>query len=649
MAIVIKDASGNVLPQNPEDLNDYNIRSEKYKIPSTVDESHTHLKKQIEDFAHTHPISEVEGLLVNFVNRKDLSSEVQRTSYRRSVIALCEVTNTIINLSSYSRGALTFKRNNGLSGAPILSVLVGIEKRYNTSSPQGHILNIGGDANIAPRLCTFTYNGVKYGGLEFYYNAAQHDVVVFEGESNFNIFGLDYFNTQTSTALNTEVNSSLAYDVFYMGRPYYNTNEMWHAGNFNPSEYFKKSGDTLTDVLRVQNYGTHQAIVQASSAVGDYLFGGTTTIGGAISAYLRVASDKLRYHYGASVADIWHTGNLNPANYLALSGGTMTGDLITKKLIVSGSPDSAHAPVLGSIGSAGLYLTNANPNYGLMFGVNSQGNTWIQAQRSDGNTATYGILLNPAGGNVTINNNTVWHAGNFNPSNYSQTNHTHATLTNGVGIVGYPYDGSTARSWYVGAGTGISVGSVSVSLTDIAAGSSTVGTVRYNGTTKSSARFYGGTSTPTNSTSLHYDGTFLAFGLRYGSGGSSSYSDIRMKKDVGSLNYAEQLILKLKPKQFRFKDEFEPPEEVVPSKAKAEIPTSRTSNRQQLHYGLIAQDVEKIVDELGLNRPAFLKKPDQENEYYSINYVELIAPMIDVIQKQQNRIDEIERLLERLA
>lgn len=171
---------------------------------------------------------------VKFVNRTFLNTQIQLSTYRRSVIALCEVTNTNNELSSYSRGTLTFKRFNGLSGSPILSVLVGIEKRYNTSSPQGHILNLGGDANIAPRLCTFNYNGVKYGGLEFYYNPAQHQITLFEGISNFNIFGLDYFNTQTSTALNTEVNSSLAYDVYYMGRPYYNTNEMWHAGNSSP-------------------------------------------------------------------------------------------------------------------------------------------------------------------------------------------------------------------------------------------------------------------------------------------------------------------------------------------------------------------------------------------------------------------------------
>ena len=48
------------------------------------------------------------------------------------------------------------------------------------------------------------------------------------------------------------------------------------------------------------------------------------------------------------------------------------------------------------------------------------------------------------------------------------------------------------------------------SLTNIAAGSSSRGAVYYNGTTRSAGRFYGGTTNPTSTTRLNYDGNFHA-------------------------------------------------------------------------------------------------------------------------------------------
>ena len=438
--------------------------------------------------------------------------------------------------------------------------------------------------------------------------------------------------------------------------------DAWHAGNFNPSNY------SLTNHLHeaIRFADTRSAVDVPSDKLSRYLsldFKFNTSVGNppvnastSFSHIITVAGwntgessggwptqlsvgDGMAFRRAASATtwgswqSFWHTGNFNPANYLALSGGNLTGLVMGQYgtgVIAQASRGTPSFEAVASGANASYITFHRESNYAVRFGLDTDNKLKVGGWSMG--AVSYEIL----------------HSGNFS-SYASPASHTHATLTNGVGIVGYPYDGSTARSWYVGAGTGISVGSTTVAITSIASGSGTVGALRYNGTSRLDACLYGGSTVPSGTKNLNYDGIFWAQGLRYGASGNSSYSDIRMKKDVGSLNYAEQLILSLKPKQFRFKEEFEPPEEVLPSKANAEIPTSRTSNRQQLHYGFIAQDVEKIVDELGINRPAFLKEPDQDNEYYGINYTELIAPMIDVIQKQQKRIDDIERLLERLA
>jgi hypothetical protein len=73
------------------------------------------------------------------VDRIDLTATVQQTSYRKSVIALCDLTNTDTSANSYTSGKLLFHRANGLNGVHILTVFVGIEKMYNTTQPQGHI------------------------------------------------------------------------------------------------------------------------------------------------------------------------------------------------------------------------------------------------------------------------------------------------------------------------------------------------------------------------------------------------------------------------------------------------------------------------------------------------------------------------------
>jgi hypothetical protein len=63
--------------------------------------------------------------------------------------------------------------------------------------------------------------------------------------------------------------------------------------------------------------------------------------------------------------------------------------------------------VISSLGTAtgSAFITNADPNYGLIIGSRNDGPTWMQVQRSDGNASAYNLFLQPSGGNVAIGQN----------------------------------------------------------------------------------------------------------------------------------------------------------------------------------------------------------------------------------------------------
>lgn len=74
----------------------------------------------------------------------------------------------------------------------------------------------------------------------------------------------------------------------------------------------------------------------------------------------------------------------------------------TNKLTILGTDDTI--PALGSSGGKlGIFNgVSGTPKYGLLQGVLSNGNSYLQAQRIDGTATAYNLLLQPNGGNVGI-------------------------------------------------------------------------------------------------------------------------------------------------------------------------------------------------------------------------------------------------------
>ena len=100
-------------------------------------------------------------------------------------------------------------------------------------------------------------------------------------------------------------------------------------------------------------------------------------------------------------------------------------------------------------------------------------------------------------------------------------------------------------------------------------------------------------------------------------------SDERLKKDIEDLdlNLAMQLIMSIEPKTFKFLTE-----------------------PNELNFGVIAQDIREIEDTLGIdtenNRLCYTNKA---SGMYSVDYSQLIAPLIAVVQKQQKEIDSLKK------
>jgi len=98
-------------------------------------------------------------------------------------------------------------------------------------------------------------------------------------------------------------------------------------------------------------------------------------------------------------------------------------------------------------------------------------------------------------------------------------------------------------------------------------------------------------------------------------------SDARLKTDIEDIDGS--LIYKLRPRKFRMKD-----------------------GSGKLRFGLIAQEVKTVLDELGIDGADLYG--DENPDSLSLVYEELIAPLIAAVQEQKSRIDDLESRLSAL-
>lgn len=103
-------------------------------------------------------------------------------------------------------------------------------------------------------------------------------------------------------------------------------------------------------------------------------------------------------------------------------------------------------------------------------------------------------------------------------------------------------------------------------------------------------------------------------------------SDERLKEQIEDIDsdFAEKLILGIHPKQFKYKE------------------TEFNNGSDELNFGVIAQEILEIEEECGIEEKNRLCYKREMDDMYAVEYKQLIAPMIKVIQNQQEQIDKLQ-------
>lgn len=116
---------------------------------------------------------------------------------------------------------------------------------------------------------------------------------------------------------------------------------------------------------------------------------------------------------------------------------------------------------------------------------------------------------------------------------------------------------------------------------------------------------------------LSCEGVGYIYHLVYDNGGPSS--DRKLKEDIKDLPSSD-FILQLRPVEFKLKKD----------------------ERHAIHNGFIAQEVQEVA-------PWLVDKYfDDSEEYLQLRYHEIIAGLVDVVQKQNAKIDDLEQRLSKL-
>jgi hypothetical protein len=155
-----------------------------------------------------------------------------------------------------------------------------------------------------------------------------------------------------------------------------------------------------------------------------------------------------------------------------------------------------------------------------------------------------------------------------------------------------------------------------------AAGSGTIGAMAFNGNIKASGQLYDGTTAPTNTTRLNYDGNLYAYSLFAIDDITAFVSDERLKSIEGNIGGALDKVQKLNGFFFRFNDT---------AKDLGYVGDERM-------VGVSAQQVKEILPEVIADAPI-------DNKYMTVHYDKLVPLLIEAIKELKKEVDELKSKL----
>ena len=340
--------------------------------------------------------------LNNRAQRISLTGQCQKTDYSLSVIALCYAPTTASTTnSSYTVGRISVARSNNLNTPKFVDIAMGaahgaigrVRTRYTRTD----------FAVFEP--CTFTYNGVLYGGVKFNPDASSYSYVEFTGVTAFPIFALDIYNTSSKTILNEEVYNSLSSSTVIVSHDLYLGDDAFITsanigsqsvaaatkatqdgnGNVISSTYLPLSGGTITGDLTVGNGS--DLVLKANSSTpddaGDIVFrdASGTEIGRIWKDQNSQKAFNVRFGETDSVKQLIHSGNIGSqsVNYSVYAGAADT--VIWNNPSTSGSI----TPIGASLSSehSANRIAFLNPNAITVEQSDNGGSTWVDANIDD--------------------------------------------------------------------------------------------------------------------------------------------------------------------------------------------------------------------------------------------------------------------------
>ena len=134
------------------------------------------------------------------------------SDYGHWVVGLIRIGTADIG-DKYISGEMIYRRSNGIYANG--SVRFNLIKKYQTTSMFAGVLYVGYGINTdqdAPRLCTFTYQGVKWGGLCWRSAASLNSIktIIYDNSSTDTPFYVRYYNSRSGEVQNTEINNSIS-------------------------------------------------------------------------------------------------------------------------------------------------------------------------------------------------------------------------------------------------------------------------------------------------------------------------------------------------------------------------------------------------------------------------------------------------------
>ena len=134
------------------------------------------------------------------------------SDYGHWVVGLIRIGTADIG-NKYISGEMIYRRSNGIYSSG--SVRFNLIKKYNSTQMFAGVFYNGYGVDPdqdAPRLCTFTYLGIKWGGLCWRSASSLNSIktIIYDNSSTDTPFYVKYFNSQSSEIQNAEINNSIS-------------------------------------------------------------------------------------------------------------------------------------------------------------------------------------------------------------------------------------------------------------------------------------------------------------------------------------------------------------------------------------------------------------------------------------------------------